>query len=85
MPGKRVVWLVLESSLNFVKDKDEWNGTKIVFDIAKRGDKTEVKFTHAGLGPRHECYRGCSSAWSSLINGSLRELIATGERAKEES
>lgn len=85
VPGKRVVWLVLESSLNFVKDKDEWNGTRIVFDIAKRGDKTEVKFTHAGLGPHHECYRGCSSAWSSLINGSLRELIATGERAKEES
>jgi hypothetical protein len=33
IPNKRVVWQVLEAKLNFVKDKDEWNGTKIVFDI----------------------------------------------------
>lgn len=75
IPGKKVGWIVLESQLNFVKDKSEWNGTKITFEIANRGDKTEVRFTHAGLVPDHECYGACSNAWDSYINGSLRSLI----------
>src|SRR5204863_2811749 len=56
VPGKRMVWHVLESSLNFVKKKDEWNGTKLVFDIEKSDGKTRIRFTHAGLLPDHECY-----------------------------
>jgi hypothetical protein len=79
IPGKKVVWLVLDSQLSFVKDKSEWNGTKIIFEIAKKGDKTEVRFTHTGLVPDYECYGACSNAWSSYINGSLRNLITTGK------
>jgi hypothetical protein len=75
IPGKKVAWLVVESSLNFVKDKSEWNGTKITFEIAEKGDKTEVRLTHVGLIPDHECFEACSNAWSSYINGSLRSLI----------
>jgi hypothetical protein len=78
-PGKRVAWQVLDSTLSFVKDKDEWNGTTITFDIAPKGDKTEVKFTHVGLAPEDECYEACSSAWGSYIKGSLRNLISNGE------
>src|SRR2546421_12128569 len=78
LPGKKVVWLVTESQLNFIKDKSEWTGTKITFDIAKKGERTEVRFTHVGLDPEIECYDACSNAWGSLINGSLKSLIATG-------
>ncbi|NOT99363.1 MAG: SRPBCC domain-containing protein [Sideroxydans sp.] len=78
-PDKKVVWLVTESSLNFVKDKNEWNGTKITFEIAKKGGKTEVSFTHSGLVPDIECYDACSDAWGGYINGSLRDLIVTGK------
>jgi uncharacterized protein YndB with AHSA1/START domain len=81
VPGERVVWLVLDSYLEFVEDKREWNGSRVIFDIARKGDKTEVRFTHAGLVPAHECYGACSSAWSSYIRGSLRSLIATGKGA----
>lgn len=75
IPGKKVVWLITDSKLNFIKDKTEWTGTKISFDIAKKGDKTEIRFTHIGLAPGIECYRDCSNAWSSYINSSLRNFI----------
>ena len=78
-PGKRVVWQVLDSYLSFVKDKEEWNGTTITFDIADKDGKTEVKFTHVGLAPEDECFDACSNAWGSYIKGSLRDLIATGK------
>jgi hypothetical protein len=77
--GKKVVWNVIDCTLNFVDDKSEWIGTKITFDIAKRGDKTEVRFTHVGLVPGVECYGGCSNAWGSYINSSLRNLIHAGK------
>lgn len=79
VPGKRVVWLVLDSHLAFLDDKAEWNGTRVIFDIAKKRDKTEIRFTHAGLVPAHECYGICANAWGSYIGDSLRSLIATGK------
>src|SRR5215831_19616680 len=79
IPGKKVVWHVLDSHLSFLKDKSEWNGTDIVFDISEKEGKTEVRFTHAGLVPEYECYGSCSNAWGMLINGNLRKLITTGE------
>ena len=76
VPARKVVWTVLDSRLAFVENQSEWNGTTIVFEIAKAGDQTEVRFTHQGLVPDHECYDDCSNAWGSYINGSLRSLIA---------
>ena len=78
-PNKRVAWHVTDSRLNFAKDKHEWTGTDIVFEIRKKNDKTELRFTHVGLVPAFECYGGCSGAWGFLINESLRSLIATGK------
>ncbi len=79
VPGKKVVWHVSDAQLNFVKNKTEWNGTDVVFDITKIGDKTEVRFTHVGLVPAIECYGDCSGAWGFYINDSLRNLITTGK------
>lgn len=78
VPGKRVVWRVSDASLEFVEDKTEWNGTEIVFEVARKGDKTEVRFTHVGLVPRFQCYGKCSGAWGFYINQSLRSRITTG-------
>jgi hypothetical protein len=77
--GKKVVWRTTDASINFVKDKGEWNGTEIVFEIAKQGDKTELRFTHVGLVPAIECYGGCASAWDAYIGERLRSLITKGE------
>src|SRR5262245_38152789 len=79
IPEKKVVWLVLHNYFNFTEDKTEWKGTKVIFEVSKNGDKTEVRFTHQGLVPQYECYNACSNAWGSYINGSLRSLITTGK------
>jgi hypothetical protein len=79
IPGKKVEWLVVDNHFNFTRDKTEWKGTKIIFEISKKGDQTEVRFTHLGLVPQYECFDVCSDAWGSYINGSLRNLIATGK------
>jgi hypothetical protein len=79
IPGKRVVWLVVEGGPKFTKDKTEWIGTKIIFDISKNGSKTEVHFTHQGLIPRLECYDSCTDAWGPIIRNSLRTLITEGK------
>jgi uncharacterized protein YndB with AHSA1/START domain len=76
VPGKKVVWLVLDSKLSFVKDQTEWNGSKITFEIAKKGARTELRFTHVGLNPDVECYGDCSSAWGYYVKGPLRALIS---------
>ncbi len=77
--GKKIVWHVLDASLSFVKDKSEWKDTDIIFEIAKKDNKTEIRFTHKGLVPVFECYNDCSNAWGMLINGNLRNLIITGK------
>ena len=79
VPGKKVVWHVLDAKINFVKDKAEWNGTDIIFEITKKGDKTELRFTHVGLVPAIECYGKCAGAWGFYISDSLRSLITTGK------
>jgi len=76
---KRVVWLVVDNYFNFTEDKSEWKGTKIIFEISKKGDQSEIRFTHLGLVPEYECFNVCSNAWGSYINGSLRSLITTGK------
>ena len=82
IPNKKVVWLITESKLTFTKDKSEWTGTKIVFEISKKDKKTEVRFTHMGLVPKFECYGDCSNAWTQLVGKSLRSLITTGKGKK---
>ena len=50
-----------------------------MFEIGKKGGKTELRFTHVGLVPRFECYDGCSGAWGHYITDSLRGLIEKGK------
>jgi len=79
VPNKKIVWLVLDNYFKFTKDKSEWTGTKVIFDISQKDDKTQIRFTHQGLVPAYECFDICSNAWSQYINESLRNLITTGK------
>lgn len=87
-PGKKVVWHVLNNHFNFTEDKSEWVGTKIIFEISgpdshrengkSDSHRTRLHFTHEGLVPQYECYQVCFDAWTSYIQGSLKNLITTG-------
>ena len=79
IPGEKVVWLVLDNYFSFTKDKREWIGTKIIFDISVHNNKTQLRFTHEGLVPQYECYDACVNGWSQYIQQSLVSLITTGK------
>jgi hypothetical protein len=75
IPGSKIAWLVIESELSFIKNKNEWTGTNIIFEISPVDGKTELRFAHLGLTEVIECYTNCSKAWNFYINESLREYI----------
>jgi hypothetical protein len=79
IPGKKVVWQVLDNHFNFTKDTTEWKGTKIIFEIEKKGHQAQLTFTHLGLVPAYECYDICTDAWGNYIKGSLTDLITKGK------
>jgi hypothetical protein len=79
IPDKKVVWLVTESKLNFIKNKDEWTNTKICFEITRNDNNTTIEFTHFGLNPGVECYNSCVKGWDYFIKGSLFKLITEGK------
>ena len=78
IPNSKVVWLVLDNYFSFTKDESEWKDTKIIFEIAEKDHKTEIRFTHEGLVPEYECFEACSDGWSQYIQQSLFKLITTG-------
>ena len=78
IPDQKVVWKVLNNYFNFTEDKSEWTGDTIIFEITEQDGKTQLRVTQEGLVPEYECYDICSTAWTSYIQGSLKNLITTG-------
>ncbi len=76
IPEKKVVWLVTDSTLNWLKkDQQEWTNTRMIFDISAKGDKTILHFTHEGLTPDKECYTMCQQGWNLVIKDYLFNLV----------
>jgi hypothetical protein len=78
IPAKKAVWLVTDCNLHWLTNKKEWEGTQVVWDIARVGNTTEIVMTHEGLVPESECYDDCSVGWTGHIKSSLYKLLSEG-------
>jgi hypothetical protein len=80
IPDKKMVWLVEDSVLSWlVNDKHEWTNTRMIFEIAEKGDRTLLQFTHEGLVPEKECYAMCAQGWTMVIRDRLFNFIEEGK------
>ena len=75
IPNQKIAWQVTNCHLPWLKDKTEWNGTTVVFEISPSGNQTQITMTHIGLVPGIECYEGCESGWNKYFKGSLFKLL----------
>ena len=78
IPEERIEWLVTDCYLPWLKDKTEWNATRVRFEISEEHSETKILFTHVGLVPQVECYNDCVKGWDQYIKGSLLSLINEG-------
>ena len=83
VPDKKVLWLVTDCYKHWLKDKKEWNGTQLSWEITATEKGTQISFKHIGLVPSMECYGGCENAWNYYVNDSLFKLISEGEGQPE--
>ncbi len=80
VPYKKIGWLVIDCHKHWLKDKTEWKGTRINWEISSANNATQIQFTHVGLVPGIECYAICEKSWDSYIQQSLFKLL-TEEKA----
>lgn len=74
IPEKKLVWLVTDSKLTFIKNEGEWIGSKFGFEIARQENGTKITFTHMGLVPEVECYEDCTMGWTQYLLALIRDL-----------
>jgi hypothetical protein len=45
----------------------EWEGTRLVFELAAPGKQTIVRFGHEGWQAETEYFRSCNTTWGELM------------------
>lgn len=80
VPNAKVVWCVKASLIDIpeLKNKTEWVGTTIVWEIEQNGDTTLLHLEHHGLNEAIDCYEICANGWQQFTN-SLKLYIETGK------
>jgi hypothetical protein len=78
VPDKKILWLVTDCNLHWLKDKKEWKGTHILWEINPVKGETEIHMTHIGLRPGIECFEDCTIGWNHYVKESLFRLLNEG-------
>jgi hypothetical protein len=71
--ARRVEWTVTGAP-----HTPEWVGTTISFELVPSGAGTQLRFRHAGLTPRLDCYDFCFAGWAHFL-ASLMAYVNTGQ------
>jgi len=69
-PNKKVEWKCIRSI-------DEWVDTTISFELEQKGEKTLLRFSHAGWRAVTDMFAGCNYDWARFLM-SLQSLCETG-------
>jgi hypothetical protein len=77
--NQKILWHVLDCNLHWLKDKKEWKGTDVLWEITPMKEATEIQMTHIGLRPGIECFENCNEGWNHYIKESLLKLINEGK------
>lgn len=81
-PGERVEMNCVEALHLHEGQPDEiqqeWLGTKVIWQIARKGDQTEITLEHIGLKPELLCFDICRQGWDFFFADSLKEYLNTG-------
>ena len=75
IPNRRMVWLVTDCELHFLKDRKEWKDTKVIWDLKAGNGATSITMTHAGITPAVECFDVCQAGWNFHLGESLLKLL----------
>lgn len=79
LPGKKIIWNVIDAEQTWHEDRKEWTGTTIVWEISPLEKGSVITLTHLGLTPAFECYDKCTGGWNWLMQKSLTSLLAEGK------
>lgn len=80
IPNQKVIWLCLKAyiAMDNLAKKDEWVGTRLIWNISPGDDGTTLTFLHKGLNKSFECYVVCEPAWDYFLE-SIKAFLTTGK------
>jgi hypothetical protein len=79
VPNRKIVWLVTDCNLHWIRNKTEWKDTKVVWELTPEDGETRISMTHIGLIPRAECFNNCKAGWDFYVGESLLRLLTEGK------
>ena len=80
VPNELVIWTCAKAYIDMptLKNKTEWEGSRMIWTLTGASDGTELNFLHEGLNRNMECFDICEDGWNYFLN-SLEAYLKTGE------